>query len=129
MVKRVKRLTLVFLAAAAAAAAAMLMIYTTVLERKYKTHKVFKSPNEDYSLLIFVENEAFNLSFNSNSEYRKAKVMLKDQNNKTVVESPLFSNCDFLLGDLDVQWDTVNKVVHFSKFNSIDLQNLKMVCH
>ena len=125
LVKRVKGLTLAFLAAAVA----MVVIYKTVLEKEYKPHKVFKSPNADYSLLILVENEAFNLSFNSNSDYRKAKAVLKDQNNKTVVESSLFLGCDFLLGDLNVQWDVANKFVHFSKFNSIDLQNLKMVCH
>ena len=106
-----------------------ILIYFIFLKTKYTEYKTFKSPNGAFSLVVYMECNPYCLSFNSDFEYMKAFVELKDKNNTVVVNPSIFSNCDFAIGDLNVSWDTSNKIVYYNKFDSIDLQQMKMSCN
>lgn len=105
------------------------VIYYIFFKTKYAEYKTFKSPNNEFSLVVFIESNPYSLSFNSDFEYRKANVILNDKNNNTIAKPSFFSDCDFTIGDLNVQWDTINKIVYYNKFDSIDLKKMEMSCN
>ena len=67
-----------------------ILIYFIFLKTKYNEYKTFKSPNGAFSLVVYMESNPYSLSFNSDFEYRKAYVELKDNNNNCVIKYILF---------------------------------------
>ncbi|VXC01569.1 conserved hypothetical protein [Flavobacterium sp. 9AF] len=106
-----------------------ILCYYIFLKKEFSEYKTFTSPDKNLKLIVYIESNPYSLSFNSDLEYRMAYVELIDKNNKTLVKPSLFSNCNFVIGDLNVSWDTINKVVYYNKFDSIDLKQMKMTCN
>ena len=73
------------------------IVYFILFQKKYNPYKTFSSPNGAYSLVVYLESNPYSFSFNSDFDYRKAYVVLKDKDNNIAVKPPVFSDCILIL--------------------------------
>ncbi len=111
------------------------IIVGAVLYFKFKSefteYERFNSPDGKYTLIVYIDSSPSYLvtSFHSDSSYREAYVVLIDKkDNKTLAKTNFFNGCYFIIGDMEIEWDMKNEKVHFTKFNYIDLNTMRMSC-
>lgn len=96
---------------------------------KFELKEVYKSPDSNYKLEVFIEKEYKPIaSLSSESGYRKTYVVLKDINNNVIFEPDLFDSCTFQLIDFSIDWKSKEGKVYFAKFSYIDIKNKTIHC-
>lgn len=98
--------------------------------KKFVRQEVFKSTNSLYILEVYKEvsyKPLFSLS--SEQEFAEAYVVLKDKRGKVLLEPHWYASCDFIISDLQVEWQDKVSRVYFTKFNYIDLTTMSFDCY
>lgn len=80
-----------------------------------------KAPNNKYVMKIFVEENMYHASLTSESDYKKAYVILEDNNGKVIYSPPFYNRHTFLLGDLNIEWNFTENKVYYTKFDFLSL--------
>jgi hypothetical protein len=88
----------------------------------YHEFKTINSPDNKYSLKIFVMSKNYTLSMKSEADYKKAYVELIDnKGNSLNPTNPIFRKT-FSIGDLNVEWLPEEKKVYYTKFDFLTLE-------
>ena len=105
----------------------LIIVFIYLSQAKYTLQKTYASPNSDYILEVY-EETGYKPFFSLVSEqgFAKAYVVLKNKQGKVLLEPHWYASCDFLIGDLMIDWD--ENRVYFTKFNYIDLKNYTFSC-
>lgn len=98
------------------------MVY--IMQPKYVFSKTIESPNKEYSLDIYVQKNFKHIGFSSQNAYKDAKVVLKNNEGKTILKP----NCTFIIGDLNISWQLDEGKVYFTDKNFINIKNKDCFC-
>ena len=105
----------------------LIIILIYLNQSKFILTKRYTSPNNKYILELYEETD-YKPFFSLSSEhgFAEAYVVLKDTQGKLLLEPYWYDSCDFLIGDLRIEWN--KNRVYFTKFNSIDLTSISFDC-
>ncbi len=106
----------------------LMMVFIYLNQSKFILKETYISPNNEYILEIYEETEYrpfFSLS--SEQDFAEAYVVLKNNQEKVLLEPYWYASCDFLIGDLQLEWKQGK--VYFTKFNFIDLDEYTFDCY
>jgi hypothetical protein len=69
------------------------------------------------------------VGLSSSSGFAEAYVVLKDKQGKVLLEPHWYASCDFIIDDLQIEWQEKVSRVYFTKFNYIDLTSMSYDCY
>lgn len=99
-----------------------------IINKKFVLAKTYEVKDKQYALELYVNSNYKSFAgFSSSHGFAEAYVVLKDVQGNVLLEPHWYASCDFLLGDLRIDWDE-NKV-YFTKFNYIDLTSMSYDCY
>jgi len=96
------------------------------INKKFELHSTHGE--HKYTLEVYQQsNDNSFAGLSSSVGFAESYVVLKDKQNNVLLEPHWYASCDFIIGDLAVDWDE-NKV-YFTKFNFIDLKDYSYDCY
>ena len=96
------------------------------INKKFELHSTHGE--HKYTLEVYQQSNYNSFAgLSSSVGFAESYVVLKDKQNKVLLEPHWHASCDFIIGDLAVDWDE-NKV-YFTKFNFIDLKDYSYHCY
>jgi len=98
------------------------------LKPKYERAETYISPNKEYVLELYTQTNFKHIGFNNQTDFKKAYVVLKNNNGDILSKPNAFNSCTFSKGDFKVFWELENDKVYFTKFNFIDVKNQTFNC-
>ena len=106
----------------------LIIVFIYLSRSKYIPRKTYASPNSEYILEVYEETgyKPF-FSLASEQDFAEAYVVLKNKKGKVLLEPHWYASCDFLIGDLMIDWD--ENRVYFTKFDYIDLTSMSFDCY
>jgi len=101
-------------------------VLSQTINKKFELHSTHGE--HKYTLEVYQQsNDNSFAGLSSSVGFAESYVVLKDKQNKVLLEPHWYASCDFIIGDLDVRW-SINRV-YFTKFNYIDLTLMSYDCY
>jgi len=105
----------------------LIIVFIYLSQPKFILKETYTSPNHGYILELYEETgyKPF-FSLSNEHDFIEAYVLLKDSQGKILLEPHWYASCNFLIGDLQLEWQ--KEKVYFTKFNFIDLDEYTFDC-
>jgi len=99
-----------------------------IINKKFVLSKAYEIEDKQYTLEVYRQKNYKSLiGLSSSHDFAEAYVVLKNKQGKVLLEPHWYASCDFLIGDLQIDWD--ENRVYFTKFNYIDLTSMSFNCY